>query len=180
MSSNQLSINPWFALNSRTRREKYVANILKLKGYEVFVPVRRVRRQWSDRIKEFEDPLFPGYIFCRFSLQDKLAILTVPGVLSVVGVGKTPIPVDEDEISAIRTIVHSGLPVESWPYLEVGHRVMIEYGPLRGLEGTLLNYELRKKKMVVSVTLLRRSIAVTFDAESISSAKPAAKIVGAG
>src|SRR5438309_1885473 len=86
---------PWFAIHIRGRYEKSTAAILHDKGYEWFLPLYKCRRRWSDRSKELELPLFPGYLFCRFDLNDRLPILTTPGVLQIVGIGKTPIPVDE-------------------------------------------------------------------------------------
>jgi transcription antitermination factor NusG len=165
----------WFAVNAKMQREKYVSNILRLKGYEVFLPLHRVRRRWSDRMKEIENPLFPGYIFCRFDPNEKLPILVVPGVLSIVGIGKAPLPVDENEINAIRTVVESGLPVQALPHFEVGYAVRIECGPLQGVEGIITDYNHDKKKLIVSITLLRRSVAVTIDASWVRTIKVSAK-----
>src|SRR5688572_19656248 len=85
---------PWYAIQVRSRHERVVASTLHAKGYEVFLPINALRRQWSDRVKELEHPLFPGYLFCRFDLQRRLPIMVTPGVLHVVGVGKTLLPVE--------------------------------------------------------------------------------------
>src|SRR5215475_11326606 len=95
----------WYALNVRTRFEKVVARNLKSKGYEEFLPVFRRSNHWSDRVKELELPLFPGYVFCRFNPFDRLPILTIPGVNGVVGFGKRLLPVDEDELHAVRAVI---------------------------------------------------------------------------
>ena len=92
---------PWFALRVRSRYENTVATFLGGKGYEWFLPLYKSRRAWSDRIKETQLPLFPGYIFCRFDLQHRLPILTTPGVVSVVGIGRRPVPIDDAEIAAL-------------------------------------------------------------------------------
>jgi transcription antitermination factor NusG len=168
----------WFALNAKVRREKHISGILELKGYEVFLPLHRTIRRWSDRIKEIQYPLFPGYIFCRFDPNDKLPILTISGVLSIVGIGKMPVPVDEVEVDTIRTIIQSGLPVCPYPHFQAGHTVQIDYGPLRGLEGIILDSEPCKKKLIVSVTLLRRSVAVSIDPNWVSNARFVAKSAG--
>lgn len=107
-------------------------------------------------------PLFPGYVFCRFDVVDRLPLLIIPGVVCVVGLGKTPLPVKDEEIEAIRTLVASGLPLQPWPLLAVGDRVRIEEGPLRGVTGAVMAVK-GTLQLVVSVTLLQRSVTVTMD-----------------
>ena len=158
---------PWFALQTRSRYEDFVATQLHNKGYETFLPLYKCRRRWSDRIKELELPLFPGYLFCRLNPLDRLPILVTPGVIQVVGIGKNPIPVDDTEIAALQTAVQSGLPRQPWPFLQIGQRVKVEWGPLRGLEGILLDFKGRHR-LVLSVTLLQRSVAVEVDAAGVS------------
>jgi transcription antitermination factor NusG len=153
---------PWFALRVRSRYENTVATILGGKGYEWFLPLYKSRRAWSDRIKEIQLPLFPGYIFCRFDLQHRLPILTTPGVVTVVGISKCPIPIDDAEIAAIQATVRSGLQSRPWPFLQIGQKVRVEYGPLCGLEGILLDFK-GQRRLVLSVTLLQRSVAVEVD-----------------
>ncbi len=150
---------PWFALQIRGRYENIVTAHLGGKGYEWFLPLYKCRRRWSDRFKEIEGPLFPGYVFCRLNPLDRLPILTTPGVVLIVGTGKTPVPIDETEIVAIQAAVKSGLPSQPWPFVQIGQRMRIEYGPLCGLEGILLDFR-RHHRLLLSVTLLQRSIAV--------------------
>lgn len=157
-----MSMNPqfsWFALNTKLRYEEFVAKHLGSKGYEILLPVYQSRRRWSDRVKKVELPLFPGYLFCRFDSQDRLPILTTPGMIQIVGFGKTPVPVDDAEIAAIQRAVSSGLAKEPWPYLRLGERVRVECGALRGVEGILLNIK-GSHRLILSVTLLQRSVAV--------------------
>src|SRR5712664_3647911 len=150
---------PWFALQVRSRYENVVTAHLDGKGYEWFLPLYKCRRRWSDRFKEIECPLFPGYVFCRLNPLDRLPILIVPGVSLIVGMGKTPVAIDETEIAAIQAAVKSGLPSQPWPFVQIGQRVRIEHGPLYGLEGVLLDFRGRHR-LVLSVTILQRSIAV--------------------
>jgi transcription antitermination factor NusG len=159
---NTLASNSWYALRIKSRHERIVASALFGKGYEVFLPLYRDRRRWSDRMKELEMPLFPGYLFCRFDVAKRLPILTTPGIVQVVGMGKTPLPVDDTEIAAIQSIVVSRLKAQPWPYLQVGQRVRIEQGPLTGLQGLLIALK-KTHRLVVSVTLLQRSVAVEVD-----------------
>jgi len=157
----------WFALRVKSRCEKVVSTIARNKGFEEFLPLYKSRQRWSDRVKSVEFPLFPGYVFCRLDPQYRLPLLTIPGVLHFVGIGKIPVPIDDSEILAIQSAVASGLSTEPWPYLEVGQRVRLEDGPLVGLEGFLV--EVRKRfRVVVSVTLLKRSVAVEIDREWVA------------
>jgi transcription antitermination factor NusG len=152
----------WYALRVRSRHEHMVGAHLQGKGYKSLLPLYKCRRRWSDRFKEVAQPLFPGYVFCQFNPLNQLPILSIPGVVHVVGVGRIPAPVDESEITAIQTAVMYGLPSQPWPFLRVGHRVRIEYGPLSGLEGILLGFGAHQR-LVLSVTLLQRSVAVQVD-----------------
>jgi transcription antitermination factor NusG len=132
------------------------------KGYDAYLPLYREKHRWSDRVKQLELPLFPGYLFCRFEVRNRLPILTTPGVIGVVGAGKTPIPVNDEEIEAIRAILRSGLAAQPWPFLSVGSRIYMEAGPLAGLEGIISNAD-KTCRLVVSVPLLQRSVAVEID-----------------
>ncbi len=153
---------PWFAVQVVGRRERIAHELLESKGYESFLPLYQCRRHWSDRIKQFELPLFPGYVFCRFDPYHRLGVLKTPGVVCIVGMGRVPVPVSDGEIAAIRSIIDSRLPAQPWPFLQVGNRVRIDCGPLRGLEGIILNFK-PNYRLVVSVNLLQRSVAVEID-----------------
>jgi transcription antitermination factor NusG len=152
----------WYALRVRSRHEVAVARHLDARGLESFLPLYRCQRRWSDRFKEIDVPLFPGYVFCHFNALNRLPVLTIPGVVHVVGIGKIPVPVDETEIAALQVAVKSGLPSQPWPFLRIGHRVRIEHGPLCGIEGILLAFR-GHQRLVLSVTLLQRSVAVQVD-----------------
>jgi transcription antitermination factor NusG len=158
----QKSELPWFALQVRTRHETAIASFLEAKGYEQFVPLYEIKKRWSDRVKVTAAPLFPGYLFCRFDPQYRLPVLKTPGVIQIVGYNRIPAPIDENEIHAIQTLIASGLPTQPWPFLAVGDRVRIESGSLRGLDGIVVKLK-ENHRLVVSVTLLRRSVAVEID-----------------
>jgi transcription antitermination factor NusG len=153
----------WYAVRTKSKFENLASTTLRGKGYDEFLPLYRSRRSWSDRVKELELPLFPGYIFCRFDIHDRmLPILTTPGVVSIVGAGKTPVAVSDEEIATIQAIVRSGLAAQPWPCLTVGARVLIEHGPLAGVEGIALNVD-KTFRLVVSVPLLQRAVAVEIE-----------------
>ena len=142
------------------------------RGLEEFNPSYLVERQWSDRIRRILRPLFPGYVFCRININDRMPALTVPGVVGLVGIGKKPVSIPETEVEWIRTMVRSGLAVSPWPFLKEGDPVLIERGPLSGLEGLLLKVK-RKSRIVVSIDLLQRSVSAEID---ISWVRPLQKL----
>ena len=153
---------PWFALQVYSRKERLASSHLASQGYECFLPLYKNLRQWSDRVKEIEQPLFPGYLFCRFDFQERRPIVMTPGVLQIVGNGRTAMPVPDEEVSALQTAVASGIPQQPWPYIEVGEKVRVTYGTLAGLEGILVNFK-GNHRVVLSVGLLQRSVALEVD-----------------
>lgn len=160
--ANTPTKSSWYALQVRSRKENYVATQIVWQGFECLLPTYKCIRNWSDRKKELEQPLFPGYLFCRFDFQERRPIISTSGVLQVVGNGRVPIAVSEDEIQALKLAAHSGIPKQPWPYLEVGQRVRVNYGSLIGLEGILVSMK-GNHRVVLSVTLLQRSVAMEVD-----------------
>ena len=159
---------PWFAVRVKSNYEKPVSTILRGKGFEEFLPTYRARRQWSDRIKVLDLPLFPGYLFCRIDLSRRLPLLTTPGVLYLVGKGRTPEPVDDTEVMAIQSVMRSGLPALPWPSVVVGQKVRLERGPLRGIEGVVAKIA-DQHRIYVNATLLQRSVSVQVDSDWVST-----------
>jgi transcription antitermination factor NusG len=168
----------WYALQVWSRKEAYVSSHLGGLGYECLLPTYRIQRKWSDRIKEAERPLFPGYLFSRFDFQNRRGLVMTPGVIQIVGNGKSPIPVADQEIERLRIAVTSEAPKQPWPYLAAGERVRVIYGSLKGLEGILIYFK-GSHRVVLSVSLLQRSVAVEIDQAWIVAAEPA-KIHAAG
>jgi transcription antitermination factor NusG len=119
-----------------------------------------------------ETPLFPGYLFCRLDPQDRLPILKTPGVIQIAGYNRVPVPVEEPEILAIQALIASGLPNRPFPFLGAGDRVRIDAGPLRGHEGTLVEFK-GSHRLVLSITLLHRAVAVEIDSALVESLRPA-------
>lgn len=154
----------WFATQVRVGREHSCARHLRVRGYEVFLPCFLQNRRWSDRVKKIDRALFAGYVFCRVSSEMVAKIVTTPGVVRIVGDGRRAVPVPADEIAAVQRIVDAGLAVEPWPFLQTGQCVRIGVGPLRGTEGVVVGSR-NSQRVVVSISLLRRSVAVEVDAE---------------
>jgi transcription antitermination factor NusG len=148
------------------------AVLLSGKGYQTLLPTYQTKRRWNGRVKQMNAPLFPGYVFCQFDALKRLPILVTPGVISVVGRGRVPFPVNDREIAAIQTIVTSGFQAEPWPYLEVGQKIRIEGDSLSGLEGILIQFK-GNNRIVVSVSLLRRSVALEIDRDCVRPVSPA-------
>jgi transcription antitermination factor NusG len=159
---------PWFAVRVKSNYEKPVSAILRGKGFEEFLPTYCARRQWSDRVKVLDLPLFPGYLFCRIDLSRRLPLLTTPGVLYLVGKGRAPEPVDDTEVMAIQSVVRSGLPALPWPSVVVGQKVRLERGPLRGIEGVVAKIA-GQHRIYVNATLLQRSVSVQVDSDWVST-----------
>lgn len=160
---SQRNSHPWYAIRVQSKFENLASTALRGKGYEEWLPLYRVRRGWSDRVKELDLPLYPGYLFCRLDIHDRLLpILTTTGVIAIVGAGKTPIAISDEEIAGIQAILRSGLAVQPWPYLTTGSKVFVERGPLAGVEGVVLNVE-QAYRLVVSIPLLQRAVAVEMD-----------------
>jgi transcriptional antiterminator NusG len=167
--------HPWFAIRVRSKHERIAAVHLRERGYEEFLPSYKTERRWSDRTKTIDQFLFPGYVFSRLNPHDRLPVLTAPGVMGLVGIGKTPSPIPEHEIDYIRTMLRSGLLISPWPFLELGQIVLIERGPLAGVEGILEQVK-AKFRLVVSIGLLQRSVSTEVDRRWVRpSAKPHSK-----
>src|SRR5436190_7908574 len=153
---------PWFAVQVKSTHEKRVTSLLQYQTYEFFLPHYTSRSRWSDRIKRVELPLFPGYVFTRFTAVDRIPILKTPSVISIVGIGAIPTHIDESEIAAIQRAVASGFGLSPHPFLQVGQRVRINGGSLCGLEGLIADVR-KRDHLILSVTLLQRSVAVEID-----------------
>ena len=136
-STTQEQPAPWYGLRVRSRSERLASAALRVRGYEPFLPSYKALRRWSDRVKEIEFPLFPGYVFCRLDPANRLRAMEAPGVVEIVGIGKTPAPIDDREIEAIQAVLACGLAVQPLAGFGTGDKVRVERGPLRGVEGVV-------------------------------------------
>ncbi len=157
---------PWYAIRARRGREKNATLVLENAGYECYLPLIKFSRQWSDGERDSAVPLFPEYLFCRMNPENRVPVLMTPDVVHIAGVGETLLPVDEQQISTIQQIGRSGVSMIPWPYLKTGQVVCLEQGPLSGLSGIILRIK-SGLRFVLSVTLLRRSVAVDVNREWI-------------
>jgi transcription termination/antitermination protein NusG len=157
----------WYALTVKHQHEQAIEGMLRYKDFETLAPVYRISKQWSDRNKQLEKPLFAGYVFCRFSVADKVEVSNTPGVGRIVGFGGYPVPIPDEEVVAIQLATQSGLPFRPWPRLQPGGRVRVERGPLRGMEGVFVR-EKDAWTFVIGVELLQRWVAVEMDPEFVT------------
>ncbi len=158
-------IEQWFALITKPCHEGIAAALLRQKRVDALLPVYTAVRQWSDRKKQIRLPVFPGYVFSRFDFKRRSHVLHTPGVRSVVAFGGVPVPLSDEEISSLRILIDSKLPLQPWPFLKSGDRVRVAFGPLKGCSGLLIRGE--KWRVVVGIELLQRSVAVEVPRDSI-------------
>ena len=149
----------WFAVYTRSRHEKTVAEHLRRNNVQHFLPVYRAAHQWKNGRADVRLPLFPGYVFVCVAAEQLRQVLRTPGVVRFVGVSGRPAPIQQAEIAAIQAALSSEVGVESHGYLAVGAQVQIKSGPLEGLEGVLLRRP-GSLRVVLSVTLISRSMSV--------------------
>ncbi|MCI0616504.1 UpxY family transcription antiterminator [bacterium] len=154
--------NEWFAVYTRPRHEKKVAEQLTNKDIQVFLPLRTVISHWKDRRKEVQFPLFTGYVFVHIVLEDRLSVLRIPGVVQFVASEGKPAAIPDSQIDAVRQLVNSGLKYDPYPYVKEGMRVTIRNGPLKGVEGLVLAKR-KKHLLVLSVDLIQQSASLEID-----------------
>jgi transcription antitermination factor NusG len=154
----------WYAIRTRSRHEKVAANELAAQGVRVFLPLVTSVRRWSDRRKEVELPLFPGYAFVRVSYfsRDRVRVLRATGVVNFVGPNVAGASIPDEQIDAISRLLVGKVPVNDHPFLKVGQRVRIRSGSLSGMEGILLAIN-GLRSLVISVEPIQRSLSISLD-----------------
>jgi transcription antitermination factor NusG len=159
----------WYAAYTCANHEKRVAAELGARDVEHFLPLYSSMRRWKDRRVQLELPLFPGYVFVRFALCNRLRVVQIPSLVRLVGFGELPTALPDTEMEIMRSGLSQNLRAKPHPFLSVGRRVRITGGPFAGLEGVL-----RRKKnnlwVVVSLELIHRSVAVDVDMTDVASA----------
>src|SRR5207249_9247789 len=152
----------WYAAYTRAQHEKTVAAELGMRDVEHFLPLYSSVRRWKDRRVQLDLPLFPGYVFVRLALRDRLRVVQIPSVVRLVGFNGLPVALPDEEMGILRSGLSQSLRAEPHPFLTVGRRVQITGGPFAGLEGILL----RRKgghRVLVSLEMIQRSISVEAD-----------------
>jgi transcription antitermination factor NusG len=165
------SASSWFAVQTWPRYEKKVSSELSDKRIEVFLPVLKSSRKWSDRQRVVDVPLFPGYVFVRIpkALEPRVAVLRTNGVVNLVGDRGTGTPIPDVEISSVRAVLERDIPFRSHPFLRVGQHVRIRGGALDGMEGTIQR-EKEDLSLIISVELIQRSLSIRVEGYQIEAA----------
>lgn len=158
----------WYAAYTCANHEKRVHDQLDQRSVESLLPLYETVRRWKDRRVRLQVPLFPGYVFVRMALAERLCVLQVPGIARLVGFNGLPCALAEEEVQAIRTCLIRGHQVEPYPYLRVDCRARVKTGSLRGLEGMILRRK-KRTRFIVSFHLIMRSVAVEIDGMELES-----------
>ena len=157
----------WFALQVVPRHEKAVDTILGHNGCEHLLPTCKIRRRWSDRVKTVEEPLFPGYVFCRSQRSLIEMARSVPGIIRIVSFGGKPHPVPDEEIDALKRIGCVENDVRPFPYLNVGQKVQVITGPLLGITGIITEFK-KRCWLVMSVDFIMKSVSVEIERSEVA------------
>ena len=152
----------WYAAYTSANHEKRVAEQLGVRIVEHFLPTYPSVRRWKDRRVTLQMPLFPGYVFVRIALRDRLRVQEVPGVARLVGFNGLPAALPEADIEALKAGLAGGARAKPHPYLTAGRKVRVKSGPLTGMTGILL-HKRNATRFVISVELIQRSVAVEID-----------------
>jgi len=158
----------WYAAYTSANHEKRVAEQMGAREVEHFLPLYASVRKWKDRRVTLELPLFPGYVFVRMALRDRLRVQQIPGVARLVGFEGAPAALPEEEIAALRSSLARGVRAEPHPFLTVGRKVRVRNGPMAGLEGILLRRK-SQARLVVSIELIQRAMAVEIDEADVEA-----------
>jgi transcription antitermination factor NusG len=156
----------WFAVWTRSRHESAVEQQLARKGIEAFLPTMPRWSRWKDRRKKIDWPLFPGYCFARISASAARAVLTCPGVVTLVSFEGKPASIASEEIESLRTLTATDLRYDPCPLIREGAQVEVVSGPLRGVTGRLIRKGAHAR-LVLSVALLGQAVSVQVDAADV-------------
>lgn len=158
----------WYALYTRSRFEKKMLAELNDRSVEVFLPMREIISRWKDRKKRIWIPLFPGYIFINHvdTPENRFRILNIPGAVRFVGVEGHAQSIPEEQMQAVRKFLEASITIDPYPYIQVGRRVEIIAGPLKGIKGILVEKRGRFR-FVLQVDLIRQAVSVEIDASDV-------------
>lgn len=158
----------WYAVSTRSRHEKVAASLLESRGISHFLPLTRESRSWSDRKQTVEIPLFPGYLFVHIprNRSSHTCVLSVPGVVRIIGNQAGPQPIPDDQIEGIHLVLSHGVPCVPHRFFNVGDRVRVITGVLAGLEGTLCRVG-SDSKLVLSIAMIQQSVAITIQRKDV-------------
>ena len=159
----------WYAVYTCANHEKRVAEQLRERSVDYFLPMYECERRWKDRRVRLQTPLFPGYVFVQIALTDRLCVLQTPGIVHLVSFGGHPAPLPQEDILAIQNCLSHGFQIEPHPYLRAGQHMQVMRGPLQGLEGVIVRRK-NGSRFVLSFDLLQRAVAIEMNAMDLQPA----------
>ena len=152
----------WYAVTTQPRHEKVVAQQLKAKSIETFLPLLTTPSRWKDRRVFIDRPIFPGYVFTHIELKERHHVLSIPSVVRLLSFGGVPAAIDDAEIEAVRLCLTYGNKLEPFPFPQSGELVRVTSGALQGLEGIVTRHK-NQCRIIVSIALIHKSIAAEID-----------------
>ena len=158
----------WLAAYTRSRHEQQVARHLQQKDVECLLPTFEHLARWSDRVKRTRAPLFPGYVFVNVSDKDRVHVLETDGVVNLVSRAGKAVALTSHEIEQLRACCLQAHKIEPHPYLKVGQRVRVKYGPFSGWEGTLVEKQ-NSRRLVITIEQIMKAVAVNIDGADVES-----------
>ena len=160
----------WIAVYTKPRHEKFVENELKKKGIDVYLPMLKERRKWSDRKKWVSFPLFRSYIFVKIEIKNALIILQTIGVVKLIKFNNKVAIVPEQSIHNIRLMIEGGYNPEPTDYFIKGNPIEVKDGPLKGIVGEVINVD-KKDRLVIRVDVIQHSISIKINRAYLSKLK---------
>ena len=156
------NLEKWIAVYTKPRHEKAVSNELYKKGYEVYLPLLRERRKWSDRKKWIEFPLFKSYLFVRTDIKNALFVVQTYGVVKIIKFGEKIGTVQNEIINSIRLMIEGGYKPEPLDYFIKGDPVIVKEGPLKGLIGEVVRID-NNERLIVRIDAIKHSISIQIE-----------------
>lgn len=157
----------WYALYTRARHEKFVESKLLKQGIEAFTPKVTTRHRWSDRVKSIQEPIFKSYCFARFSLLNKKRVISQTGVAKIVNFHGIYIPVPDSVVQSMKIIAENDIRIDPCPYINIGDTVLIKKGPLKGVEGFVVEKRHRNTSLVISVDAIASAVKCVLDVDCV-------------
>jgi transcription antitermination factor NusG len=158
----------WLAAYTRSRHENQVTSQLSCKGVESLLPTYARLSRWSDRIKRSQAPLFPGYVFVHVSEAERITVLQTLGVANLVSAGGKAVRLTDEEVERLRACFARPNEIEPHPYLKVGHRVRVKYGPFVGWEGILVQKQ-NSARLVITLDPIMKSVSINLNGADVES-----------
>lgn len=152
----------WIALYTKAQHEKVVCQKLEKNGFEVYLPLIKLKRAWKDRKKWIEQPLFRSYIFVKIELKNSVLLLNTPGIVKIVKFGNKILPVQNDDIKSLKLLLEGNFDVQPIDYLLHGDQVIVKNGPLQGLKGEIIKLQ-NKNRLIIRIDSIQNSVSVQIE-----------------